>query len=101
VYKEKFRGNKAALNGPELDAIHVAPAASEKAKGKAPGPAEDTGPKAAEVLAWEEKTRRQGDIVRELKAEGTKSAEDQAEITNAVDELRLKVELASYQQETS
>ena len=100
VYKEKFAGNKLAPNGPDPDATHVAPGASKKkAKGKTPGPAEDIGPKTAEVLAWEEKVRAQGDAVRELKAKGSKSAEDQADITKAVDELkRLKVELGLHQQ---
>ena len=100
VYKEKFAGNKPVPNGPDPDATHVAPAASKKkGKGKPPVPSEDTGPKTAEVLAWEEKVREQGDVVRELKAKSTKSAEDQAEITKAVDQLKkLKVELASYQQ---
>ena len=100
AFKEKFAGKKPIPNGPDSGVTHVAPAAlKKKAKGKAPGPAEDTGPKTAEVLAWEEKVKRQGDVVRELKAKGTKSAEDQAEITKAVDELKkLKVELALYQQ---
>ena len=99
VYKEKFAGNKPVPNGPDADATHVAPAASKKkAKGKVPGPDEDTGPKTAEVLVWEEKVKVQGDVVRELKAKNTKSAEDQAEIAKAVDELkRLKAELGSYQ----
>jgi len=99
VYKEKFAGNKPASNGPDPDATHVAPAAAKKkVKGKAPVPLEDTGPKTAEVLEWEEKVRVQGDVVRELKAKGTKSAEDQATITKAVDELKkLKAELVSYQ----
>lgn len=100
VYKEKFAGNNPAPNGLNPDATHVAPDASKKkAKSKTPEPAEDSGPKAAEVLAWEEKVKVQGDVVRELKAKSTKSAEDQAEITKAVDTLkRLKVELALYQQ---
>ena len=98
VYKQKFAGNRPAPNGPDPDATHVAPGAKKKAKGKAPGPGEDTGPKTAEVLAWEVKVKVQGDAVRELKAKSTKSAEGQAEITKAVDELkRLKAELASYQ----
>jgi len=99
TYKEKFAGNKPVSNGPEPDATHVAPTAlKKKGKGKAPVPAEDTGPKTAEVLAWEEKVRVQGEIVRELKAKSTKSAEDQGGITKAVDELKkLKVELASCQ----
>ena len=99
VYKEKFAGIKPTPSGPDPDATHVAPGASKKkAKGKAPGPGEDTGPKTAEVLAWEEKVKVQGDVVRELKAKSTKSAEDQVEITKAVDDLkRLKAELASYQ----
>lgn len=100
VYKEKFAGIKPTPNGPDPDATHVTPGASKKkAKGKAPGPTEDTGPKTAEVLAWEERVKTQGDIVRELKAKSTKSAEDQAGITKALDELKkLKAELASYQQ---
>ena len=100
VYKEKFAGNKPVPNGPEPDATHAASTASKKkAKGKAPAQSEGTGPKTAEVLAWEEKVKTQGDIVRELKAKSTKSAEDQAEITKAVDELKkLKVELAIHQQ---
>ncbi|KAF9649892.1 methionyl tRNA synthetase [Thelephora ganbajun] len=98
VYKEKFAGNKPVPNGPDLDAVHAVPGASKKVKGKTPGPVQDTGPKTAEVLAWEEKVKTQGDVVRELKAKSTKSAEDQAEITKAVDELKkLKAELASYQ----
>jgi len=98
VYKEKFAGNRPAPNGPDPDATHVAPRASNKAEGKAPGPDEDTDLKTTEVLAWEVKVKVQGDVVRELKAKSTKSAEDQAEITKTVDELkRLKGELASYQ----
>jgi methionyl-tRNA synthetase len=99
VYKEKFAGNKPITNGPDPDATHVATAAAKKkGKGKAPAPPEDTGPKTAEVLEWEEKVKVQGDIVRELKARATKSAEDQAQITKAVDELKkLKVELALHQ----
>lgn len=98
VYKEKFAGNKPIPNGPDPDATRVAPAPLKKAKSKAPGPVEDTGPKTAEVLEWEEKVKTQGDIVRGLKAKSTKSAEDQAVITKAVDELkRLKVELALHQ----
>ena len=94
VYKEKFGGNKPASSGPEPDA-----ASKKKVKGKVPGPSEDTGPKTAEVLEWEEKVKTQGDLVRELKAKGTKSTEDQAEITKAVDELKkLKVELTLHQQ---
>ena len=73
VYKEKFAGNK-PTNGPDPGVIYVAPAAWKKeAKGKVPGSTGDTGPKTAEVLAWEE-------------------------ITKAVDELkRLKVKFASYE----
>ena len=95
----KFVGNKPTPAGPDPDATHLDSGASKKAKGKAPGPAEDTGPKTAEVLAWEEKVKTQGDIVRELKAKNPKSAEDHPEIAKAVDELKkLKSELASYQQ---
>ena len=99
VYREKFAGNKPIPNGQDPDATHIAPAApKKKGKGKAPAPAEDTGPKTAEVLEREEKVKTQGDIVRELKAKATKSAEDQAMIAKAVDELkRLKAELASHQ----
>ena len=99
MYKEKFAGNKPAPNGPDPDGAHVDPVASKKkAKGKVPVPAEDTGPKTAEMLAWKEKVKAQGDAVRELGSKSTKSAQDQAEITKAVDELkRLKAELASYQ----
>ena len=90
VYREKFAGIKPIVNGLE--------AASKKVKGKAPGPTEDTGPKTAEVLEWEEKVKIQGDVVRELKEKGTKSAEDQAVITKAVGELKkLKAELVSHQ----
>ena len=100
VYKEKFAGNKPVPNGPEPDSTLVAATApKKKAKGKHPVQPEATGPKTAEVLAWEEKVKTQGDIVRELKAKSTKSAEDQAGITKAVDELKkLKVELALCQQ---
>ena len=98
VYKEKFAGNKPIPNGPEPDSTHVA-APKKKAKGKAPAQPEATGPKTAEVLAWEEKVKVQGDIVRELKAKSTKSAEDQAGIAKGVDELKkLKAELVVYQQ---
>lgn len=99
MYREKFAGNKPIPNEPDPDATHVAPAASKKkVKAKAPGPTEDTGPKTAEVLEWEEKVKTQGDIVRDLKAKSSKSAEDQAVVTKAVDELkRLKVELALHQ----
>ena len=100
VYKEKFAGNKPTPSGPEPDAPQATSAASKKkGKGKIPAPPEDTGPKTAEVLAWEEKVKLQGDVVREMKAKGAKSAEDQAEVTKAVDELKkLKVELALHQQ---
>ena len=95
-YREKFAGNKPIPNGPDPNSKHVEPAASKK---KAKGPIEVTGPKTAEVLEWEEKVKTQGDVVRELKAKSTNSAEDQATVTNAVDELkRLKVELALHQQ---
>ena len=100
VYKEKFAGNKPIPNGPNPEDTHAAPAASKKkAEGKAPpGLVEDTGPKTAQVLEWEGKVKTQGDIVRELKAKSTKSAEDQAMITKAVDELkRLKAGLVSHQ----
>lgn len=98
VYKEKFAGNRPIPNGPDPDVTHVSPAASKKVRGKPPGPAEDTGPKTAEVLEWEEKVKIQGDKVREIKAKATKSAEGQAMITKAVDELKkLKAELASRQ----
>jgi methionyl-tRNA synthetase len=98
VYKEKFAGNKPASNGPDADATHVAPGASKKAKGKTSGPVEADGPKTAEVLEWEEKVKVQGDIVRELKAKSTKSAEDQTKITKAVDELKkFKATLALHQ----
>ena len=99
VYKEKFAGNKPVPDGPGPDSTHVAGAAPKKAKGKTPAQPEAPGPKTAEVLAWEEKVKTQGDIVRELKAKSTKSAEDQAGITKAVGELKkLKVGLAVYQQ---
>ena len=98
VYKEKFAGNKPIPNGPEPGSTNVA-AVPKKAKGKTPVQSEAPGPGTAEVLAWEEKVKTQGDIVRELKAKNTKSAEDQAGIAKAVDELKkLKVELATYQQ---
>jgi len=99
VYREKFAGIRPAPTGPDPGATHVAPAASrKKAKGKAPGPPEDTGPKTAEVLEWEDKVKAQGDIVRELKAKGDSSAGHQAMIAKAVDELKkLKAELASFQ----
>ena len=98
VYKEKFAGNKPISNGPDADATHVAPGASKKGKGKASGPVEVDGPKTAEVLEWEEKVKAQGDIVRGLKAKSTGSAEDQANITKAVDELKkLKATLALHQ----
>jgi methionyl-tRNA synthetase len=99
VYKEKFAGNKPVSNGPEPDATHVAPGIAKKVKGNAPASSENVGPKTPEVLALEEKVKVQGDIVRELKAKSTKSAEDQAEVTKAVDGLKkLKVELALCQQ---
>ena len=86
VYRERFAGNKAIPNGPDPDAT------KKKSKG-----AEDTALKTAEILEWEEKVKTQGDIVRELKAKSTKSAEDQAVVTKAVDELKkLKAELVSH-----
>ena len=94
MYKEKFAGNKPVADGSNPDA-----ASKKKAKGKATGPVEDTGPKTAEVLEWEEKVKVQGDLVRELKAKSTKSVKDQEEITKEVDALkRLKVELALHQE---
>jgi methionyl-tRNA synthetase len=95
MYKEKFAGNKPVVpDGPSPDGT-----SKKKGKGKATGSVGDAGPKTAEVLAWEEKVKVQGDLVRELKAKSTKSAKDQEEITKAVDALkRLKVELASYQE---
>jgi len=99
VYKEKFAGNDPAQNGPGPNSTHVAAAIPKRAKGKAPVQPEATGPKTADVLAWEEKVKTQGDIVRELKAKSTKSAEDQAEITKAVGVLKkLKAELDMWQQ---
>ena len=100
VYKEKFAGNKPASTGPGPDTAQATLAASKKkGKGKALAPSEDAGPKTAKVLAWEEKVKLQGDLVRELKAKATKSTEDQADVTKAVDELKkLKVELALHQQ---
>ena len=91
VYKEKFAGDKLAPNGSDPDASHV--------KGQVPRLPEDTCLKTAEVLAWEEDVKVQGDIVRELKAlKSTKFAEDHAEIAKTVDGLKkLKAELASYQ----
>ena len=98
VYRERFAGINPITNGPDPDATHVAPGASKKAKGKVPGPAEDTGPKTAEVLEWEEKVRVQGDVVRDLKAKSTKSTADQEAIAKAVADLkRLKVELGLHQ----
>ena len=51
VYKGKFTGNKPAPNGIDPDPAHVAPGASKKTRGKAPGSGEDNDPKTAEVLA--------------------------------------------------
>jgi methionyl-tRNA synthetase len=98
LYRAKFAGNGPTANGPDPDATHVAPGTSKKSKGKAPGPAEDSGPKTAEVLEWEEKVKVQGEVVRDLKAKSTKSTEDQEAVAKAVADLkRLKVELGLHQ----
>lgn len=95
LYKQKFAGIK-----PVSDESNPGATSKKRGKGKTTGgPVGDAGPKTAEVLAWEEKVKVQGDLVRELKAKSTKSANDQEEITKAVDVLkRLKVELALRQE---
>ncbi|KAI0714348.1 methionyl-tRNA synthetase [Cerioporus squamosus] len=103
VWRDKFAGaKKEPESGADADATHVAPgmskrkaAAAKKAAQKAAAEANaNTGPKSAEVLAWEQKVAEQGNIVRELKAR-PKSEEGDKEIAKAVDELkRLKTELA-------
>ncbi|KAI0314309.1 methionyl-tRNA synthetase [Amylostereum chailletii] len=101
VWRDKFAGTKPAAEAeaaPAADATHVAPGMSKRkaaaaAKKKAQ---EDTGPKSAEVLAWEAKIVEQGNIVRELKGRTPKTPELEAEIAAAVETLkRLKTELAA------
>jgi methionyl-tRNA synthetase len=91
VWREKFGGAKAE---PKLDAdaTHVAPGMSKRkaaAAKKAAAKQEDNAPKSAEVLAWEQRVTEQGTIVRELKAK-PKSAEVDAEIATALDELKKR-----------
>ncbi|RDX57428.1 methionyl-tRNA synthetase [Lentinus brumalis] len=103
VWRDKFAGAKQQPEAvADADATHVAPgmskrkaAAQKKAAQKAAAEVNaNTGPKSAEVLAWEQKVAEQGNVVRELKAR-PKSEEGDKEIAKAVDELkRLKTELA-------
>lgn len=102
VWKAKFAGNAPVAAAPDPDATHVLPGASKKkAKStKTPGAA-DTGPKSAEVLAWEQKVSDQGQIVRDLKTTTPKTAEVDEQIAAAVVELKkLKIELAEHQKQT-
>jgi methionyl-tRNA synthetase len=100
TWRAKFAGSKPE-GQPDADATHVAPgmskrkaAAAKKAAAKAAQAEDDAAPKSAEVLAWEQRVAEQGNIVRELKAK-PKSAEMDAEIAVAVDELKKrKAELA-------
>jgi len=108
VWKAKFDGSKPSEATPEpsADATHVAPglskrkaAAAKKAASKVVATSQDSKPKTAEVLAWEQKVAEQGQKVRTLKGQTPKTPELEQDIVAAVDELKkLKEELASLQQ---
>lgn len=111
VWREKFGGKKPEAEGAALspDATHVVPgmskrkaAALKKAADKAAAAeaaGANTGPKSAEVLAWEQKVAEQGQVVRELKGK-PKSEEVDQEIAVAVEELKkLKLELSDLQKQ--
>ncbi|KAI0076205.1 methionyl-tRNA synthetase [Panus rudis PR-1116 ss-1] len=106
VFRAKFGGNENKEAEPNADATHVAPgmskrkaAAAAKAAASAKAAAEDSGPKSAEVLAWEQKVADQGQLVRELKAQ-PKTDERDKEVAAAVDVLKkLKAELADLKKQ--
>ncbi|PCH42525.1 methionyl-tRNA synthetase [Wolfiporia cocos MD-104 SS10] len=108
IWRSKFGGSKPsdASPQPSADATHVAPGmskrkatAAKKAADKAAVAAVDESkPKSAEVLAWEQKVAEQGQKVRGLKGQTQKTPELEQEIVEAVAELkRLKEELALLQ----
>ncbi|CAL1716146.1 unnamed protein product [Somion occarium] len=108
IWRDKFGGNDNAPPAqPSADATHVAPGmskrkaqAAKKAAAAKAGPGEqDSVPKSAEVLAWEQQVAEQGQVVRELKAK-PKTAETDKEISAAVAVLKkLKAELAGLQKQ--
>ncbi len=108
IWRGKFGGSETTVpQEPNADATHVAPGMSKrkalalkKAADKAAATAqEDSTPKSADVLAWEQKVAEQGQVVRALKAK-PKSPEVEKEIAAAVEELKgFKSELARAQKQ--
>ncbi|KAI0784527.1 methionyl-tRNA synthetase [Abortiporus biennis] len=105
VWKAKFGGSEqhaaVAAAEPNADATHGLSkrkaAAAKKAAQKAAAEAAESGPKSAEVLAFEQRVAEQGHKVRELKA-NPKSEENDKEIGIAVEYLKkLKQELSELQ----
>ncbi|OSX59014.1 hypothetical protein POSPLADRAFT_1067405 [Postia placenta MAD-698-R-SB12] len=109
VWKARFGGKASeATPEPSADATHVAlgmskrkAAAAKKAAEKAATVADESNPKSAEVLAWEQKVAEQGQKVRALKGQTPKTPELEQETTAAVDELKkLKEELAALERDS-
>ncbi|KZV68306.1 methionyl-tRNA synthetase [Peniophora sp. CONT] len=96
VWREKFAGNKPKEEpAPSADATHVVPGMSKRKAAKSAKEPSRTGPKSAEVLAWEAKVAEQGDVVRAAKAK-PKGPETDAEVAKEVEKLKkLKAELAA------
>ena len=102
VWREKFAGSKKGADGPELPAEAagqpgVKVKASKKQAAKAAKAAlEYTGPKTPEIIALETQIATQGDLVRSLKSNTTKTPESETELANAISRLKeLKEGLAN------